>query len=256
MLMQTFALPRDITIIGYRAAVFTKNGMQLPLKHLHHISVLNMSHPSAFCQNGYYLLAGTGAELSEGMFPHGFGVMVSKSSKLLAVGELYTQDDNIDDLMVSFELVLDPLGSERRGLDTLHISVTADCYEKLARASPEETEQGLMLPHGMVLRSVPVQFGQRVCVRYAHAHAHDYVVLMLLENKTRHLTLIRNVPNVSKHGMLRAFPADQVYSNEHGFEVEPLDEYELTMAYHRPLQDKGVRYAMASYLLYFTKGRC
>ncbi|MEP6936380.1 MAG: hypothetical protein ABI988_20960, partial [Nitrospirota bacterium] len=64
-----FQLPTDMYMVGYKTAVFTKDGTPLPKNYLHHILMLNNSKPSVSCAGEPLFFAGAGLEMTETRFP-------------------------------------------------------------------------------------------------------------------------------------------------------------------------------------------
>lgn len=251
-----FSVPTDLVIVGYQASVGTSDGLPLPKHYLHHVSVLDTTRPSTFCRGAPYLLGGSGVEMTEVRFPPGHGVAVAKGAKLLAVASFYDHVEPRRGVVIRLTLHLAPAGAPVIPMETHHISVTSDCYLRFAGAGTEETDEGLRLPHGVTTRSTEVSFPFDGCVKFAYAHAHDYLALMFLDNLSSRTTLLRTAPDLDEAGKLLGFSAEQVFSDITGFPINRRDRYRLTMVYHRPLHDSQERYGMATYLLYFTPSPC
>lgn len=251
-----FSVPNDLMIVGYRASVGTSDGTPLPRHYLHHVSVLDTTRPSTFCHGAPYLLGGSGVEMTEVRFPPGHGVAVAKGAKLLAVASFYDQVEPRRGVVIRLTLHLAPDGAPVTPMQTHHISVTSDCYLRFAEAGTDETDEGLRLSPGVTTRSTDVSFPFDGCVKYAYAHAHDYLAFMVLDNLSSNTTLLRTSPDLDQEGRLLGFSAGQVFSDSSGFPINRQDRYRLTMVYHRPLHDKQERYGMATYLLYLTPPPC
>lgn len=251
-----FPVPNDLVILGYQASVGTSDGTPLPTHYLHHVSVLDTTRPSTFCKGAPYLLGGSGVEMTEVRFPSGHGVPVAKGAKLLAVASFYDHVEPRRDVVIRLTLHLAPDGASVTPLQTHHISVTSDCYLRFAESGTDETDEGLRLSAGITTRTTEVSFPFDGCVKFAYAHAHDYLVLMVLDNLSSRKTLLRTTPDLDEEGKLLGFPTEQVFSDINGFSINRRDRYRLTMVYHRPLHDRQERYGMATYLLYFTPPPC
>jgi hypothetical protein len=126
----------------------------------------------------------------------------------------------------------------------------------LDQREEDETDEGILLRRGLMVKSTKVKFLVDGCVKFAYPHAHDNLVLLTLEDKTRRRTLLRTVPDVMQSGQLLGFPVSQIYTDGTGFAVNTADEYEIRMLYHRPLQNQREAYGMGNYLMYLTPGRC
>lgn len=252
-----FELSRDMSLIGFKSAVFTKDGKALPRQYLHHISVLNMNRESPYCQGMTYLVAGSGIEMYAARFPAGYGVKLAKGTKLIAVMAFYHNVPPTKDVMASFTMEMAPEGTPVQPMEAHNASISVDCYGKWdVKKAKDETDEGITLQPGVQVRTVPVKFQMDGCVKFAYPHGHDYLVLFTLENKTAQRTLLRTMPAAAPDGTLLGFPVQQVYADGAGFAVNTRDEYEVTMIYHRPLHDPGPRYGMANYLMYMTPGDC
>ena len=57
-----FQLPKDMYLVGYKSAVFTKDGTPLPQKYLHHILLMNLDKESVSCAGEPLFFAGAGLE--------------------------------------------------------------------------------------------------------------------------------------------------------------------------------------------------
>jgi len=78
-----FEFPEDRYLVGYKAAVFTKDGAPLPQNYLHHVMLLNKDKKSLQCPRQPFKL-GVGVEMTEVRFPDGYGVKLGKGEKLMA----------------------------------------------------------------------------------------------------------------------------------------------------------------------------
>ena len=56
----SFQLPKDMYMVGYKTAVFTKEGKPLSKNYLHHILMLNNSKQSVSCEGEPLFFAGAG----------------------------------------------------------------------------------------------------------------------------------------------------------------------------------------------------
>ena len=251
----SFVAPADLTIVGYRVHVRTRQGDPLPPSYLHHFSILDATRSSTFCEGAPYLLVGSGVEQTEAKFPAGYGLTVKKGARLLAVAAFYHEVPSSNGVVAELTLSLAPEGSPIEPLDTYLVSVTSDCYTRYVRAS-DETEEGLRLGPGIVTRSVPVSFPFEACIKYAYSHLHDFATLLTLSNSSRRHTLLRTVPDLTLDGKMRGIPQQQIYSDRAGFSMNPEDRYELSMIYYTPLQTSLPRYGMGMYILYLTRGPC
>jgi hypothetical protein len=151
---------------------------------------------------------------------------------------------------------LAPPGAQLEPLFAYHIGVNVGCYTKFHNRPADETSEGILLTPGVMVRSAPVRFLTDGCVKYAYPHGHDQLLLMTLENKTTRQTLLRTVPRVAADGTLIEFSSSQIYSDAGGFSVNMKDEYEMTMVYHKPLNDDRPTFGMANYNLYMTRKAC
>ena len=251
-----FELPRDMHLVAYKSQVFTKDGNPLPRQYLHHILLLNVTKESVSCPGEPLFFAGAGLETSEARFPAGYGVKLEKGKKLMAVVAFYHGAPPAKDVMASFTMEMAPDGTPIQPLDVYQVGVNVVCYSKFKARAPDETDEGIEVAPGVSVRSAPLKFLMDGCVKFAYPHGHDDLLLIALENKTRRETLLRTVPDVAPDGSFLAFRPHQVYSDPVGFPVSRLDEYEMTMIYHRPLQSPTVQHGMGNYLLYMTPGSC
>ena len=81
----SFQLPKDMYMVGYKTAVFTKAGKELPKNYLHHILMLNNDKPSVSCSGEPLFFAGAGLEMTETRFPEGYGVKLAKGEHLMSI---------------------------------------------------------------------------------------------------------------------------------------------------------------------------
>jgi hypothetical protein len=254
---QHFTLPKDMTLVGFHSSVHTKQGQPLSREYLHHVTVMNMDRESPYCRGMPYLVAGGGMEMVDATFPSGYGLKLTKGTRLMAVAAFYHRVPVAKDVMATFTMEMAPEGASLEPLEAHNASVSVDCYGNWqAKRAADETDEGIVLQPGLVVRSVPVKFHMDGCVKFAYPHGHDYLVLFILDDKTARRTLLRTMPLVTADGKLRGFNSEQVYSNGKGFFVSTEREYEVTMIYHRPLQDDVPRHGMANYFMYLTEGAC
>ena len=255
-----FTVPRDMTLGGFKAEIFTKEGTArekpLPRQYLHHITVLSFDRQKDFCHGAPYLVAGTGVEMTEARFPKGYGVKLKKGERLLALVSFYQNVPPTKDVIARFTMELLSKDLLVQELEPYHVSVTVNCYSTSSSMAKDETDEGVALTPGLQIRSKTVKFPKETCVKAAYPHGHDYLALMTLDNQTAGRTLLRTLPSSSLKGLLQGFPPHQIYENLQGFSVNSQDEYQMTMVYYRPLGDSGPRFGMASYLLYMTDGPC
>jgi hypothetical protein len=251
-----FQLPRDMYLVGYKSAVFTKDGKILPQNYLHHILMLNTDKESVSCPGEPLFFAGAGLEMTEARFPQGYGVKLDKGKKLMSVVAFYHKAPPTKDVMATFTMEMAPEGTPVKEMDVYQVGVNVVCYSKFGQRLKTETDEGIEINPGVTVLSSPVKFRMDGCVKFAYPHGHDQLLLITLENKTTKRTLLRTVPDVTQEGKFVAFQPHQVYRDDVGFSVNTRDEYEMTMVYHHPLQDSEVQHGMGNYLLYMTPGSC
>ncbi|WP_447984586.1 hypothetical protein [Nitrospira sp. Nam74] len=249
-----FTVPRDMFVTGYKATFSTSRGDPLPRKFIHHILLSKVTEANPACPGTLNFFGGLGFELTEATLPSGYGVKLTKGERVMALVALHEDLPDVDDAIVTLTMQIAAEGSDLEPLQSYHIGVNIGC--KTHDMAQDETEHGIKLPQGILVRTVPLKFMIDGCVKYAYPHAHDQLLLMTLENKTKQQTLLRTVPHVSSDGTLQFFPSDQVYSSPTGFSVNTADDYEVGMVYHLPLEDQTTRYGMANYNLYLTPGQC
>ena len=252
----SFQVPKDMYLIGYKSAVFTKDGKVLPQQYLHHILLLNTSRDSVSCPGEPLFFAGAGLEMTEARFPTGYGVKLRTSDKLKAVVAFYHKAPPTKDVMATFTMEMAPEGAEVQPMDVYQVGVNVVCYSKFAQRPNGETDEGMEVQPGVTILSAPLKFHMDGCVKFAYPHGHDQLLLIALDDKTARRTLLRTVPDVTADGTFIAFQPHQVFNDAVGFPVTTKSDYEMTMVYHHPLHDEEVQHAMGNYLLYMTPGSC
>lgn len=100
----SFQLPKDMHMVGYKTAVFTKEGKPLPKNYLHHILMLNNSKPSVSCDGEPLFFAGAGLEMTETLFPEGYGVKLAKGDHLMSIVAFYHKAPVTKDVMATFTM--------------------------------------------------------------------------------------------------------------------------------------------------------
>jgi hypothetical protein len=251
-----FSLPEDMTMVGFRSAVFTKDGTPLPRQYLHHILLINQDRESVSCANEPLFFAGAGLEMTEARFPPGYGVKIAKGEKLMAIVAFYHGVPPTKDVMASFTMEMAPKGAALQALEVYQVGVNTVCYSQFSKRRKDETDEGIEVQPGVQVDRAPLKFRMDGCVKFAYPHGHDQVLLIALENKTAPRTLLRTVPDVAADGSFLTFPPHQIYRDAKGFEVSTRDDYEMVMVHHRLLQDPRPNHGMGNYLLYMTPGRC
>lgn len=251
-----FSLPEDMTMVGYRSAVFTKDGAPLPRQYLHHILLINQDKESVSCAGEPLFFAGAGLEMSEARFPTGYGVKIAKGQKLMAIAAFYHGVPPTKDVMTSFTMEMAPKGAAVQALDVYQVGVNVVCYSLFGKRRKDESDEGIEIRPGVQVDTAPLKFRMEGCVKFAYPHGHDQVLLIALENKTARTTLLRTVPDVEADGSFLSFRPHQIFQDARGFEINTRDDYEMVMVHHRPLQDRRVNHGMGNYLLYMTPGQC
>lgn len=251
-----FALPEDMVMVGYRSAVFTKDGVALPRQYLHHILLINQDKESVSCANEPLFFAGAGLEMSEARFPAGYGVKIDKGQKLMAIAAFYHGVPPTKDVMASFTMEMAPKGTAVQALDVYQVGVNVVCYSQFGKRRTDETDEGIEVRLGVQVDKAPLKFRMDGCVKFAYPHGHDQALLIALENETAQRTLLRTVPDVAPDGAFLSFPPHQIYRSAQGFPVNTRDDYEMVMVHHRPLHDPHPNHGMGNYLLYMTPGEC
>ena len=251
-----FQLPKDMYMIGYKSAVFTKEGKPLPRNYLHHILMMNNDKPSVSCPGEPLFFGGAGLEMTEAAFPKGYGVKLSKGAHLMSVVAFYHKAPPTKDVMATFTMYMAPEGTPIKEMDVYQVGVNVVCYSKFGERGPDQTDEGIEIKPGVQIHSAPLKFLMDGCVKFAYPHGHDELLLIALENKTRKQTLLRTVPDVSQDGSFLEFLPHQVYKDEQGFPVTTEEDYEMVMVHHHPLHKKDVQHGMGNYLLYMTPGAC
>ena len=251
-----FQLPKDMYMIGYKSAVFTKDGKALPKNYLHHILMLNNDKPSVSCPGEPLFFSGAGLEMTEARFPDGYGVKLAKGQNLMSVVAFYHKAPTTKNVMASFTMYMAPEGKPIQEMDVYQVGVNVVCYSKFAQRGPDQTDEGIEIKSGVQVHTAPLKFSMDGCVKYAYPHGHDELLLIALENKTKKQTLLRTVPDVSLDGTFLEFQPHQVYKDATGFSVTTADDYEMVMVHHHPLQKEEFQHGMGNYLLYMTPGVC
>ncbi len=251
-----FQLPKDMHLVGYKSAVFTKDGKPLPQNYLHHILMLNNDKESVSCPGEPLFFAGAGLEMTEARFPDGYGVKLGKGTHLMSVVAFYHKAPPTKDVMATFTMYVAPEGAPIKDMDVYQVGVNIVCYSKFGQRGKDQTDEGMEIKPGVHILSAPLKFLMDGCVKFAYPHGHDELLLITLENKTTKRTLLRTVPDVAQDGTFLAFQPHQVFKDGRGFSVSTKEEYEMVMVYHHPLHDLRVHHGMGNYLLYMTPGAC
>jgi len=251
-----FQLPKDMYMVGYKSAVFTKDGKELPRNYLHHILMLNNTKPSVSCPGEPLFFAGAGLEMTEARFPEGYGVKLAKGDHLMSVVAFYHKAPPTKDVMATFTMQIAPESKPVKEMDVYQVGVNIVCYSKFGQRSADQTDEGIEIKHGVQVHSAPLKFLMDGCVKFAYPHGHDELLMIALENKTGKQTLLRTVPDVDLDGTFREFQPHQVYKDSQGFPVTKADDFQMVMVHHHPLHKPGFQYGMGNYLLYMTPGSC
>ncbi len=251
-----FQLPKDMYMIGYKSAVFTKAGKPLPRNYLHHILMMNNDKPSVSCPGEPLFFGGAGLEMTEAAFPKGYGVKLGKGEHLMSVVAFYHKAPPTKDVMATFTMYMAPEGTPIKEMDVYQVGVNVVCYSKFGERGPDQTDEGIEIKPGVQVHTAPLKFLMDGCVKFAYPHGHDELLLIALENKTRKQTLLRTVPDVLQDGTFLEFQPHQVYKDEQGFPVTKEEDYEMVMVHHHPLQKQEAQHGMGNYLLYMTPGTC
>jgi hypothetical protein len=251
-----FELPKDMYLVAYKSAVFTREGKPLPRQFLHHILLIDTERESVSCPGEPLFFAGAGLEMTEARFPPGTGVKLEKGKKLTALVAFYHKAPPTKDVMATFTMEMAPEGAAIQPMEVYQVGVNVVCYSKFDSRPKGETDEGIEIKPGVNVLSAPVKFRIDGCVRFAYPHGHDELLLIALEDKIAGRTLLRTVPDVGREGTFLSFSSDQVYSDPIGFSVNTRDDYEITMIYHHPLQNPEIQHGMGNYLLYMTRGGC
>lgn len=251
-----FQLPKDMYLVGYKAAVFTKDGKPLPQNYLHHILMLNNDKASVSCPGEPLFFAGAGLEMTEARFPEGYGVKLGKGQNLMSVVAFYHKAPLTKDVMATFTMYIAPEEAKIEEMDVYQVGVNIVCYSKFGQRGKNQTDEGIEIEPGVTTLSSPLKFLMDGCVKFAYPHGHDQLLLIALENKTRKQTLLRTVPDVGADGTFLAFQPHQIFKDSQGFPVSAKEEYEMVMVYHHPLHDSNIQHGMGNYLLYMTPGSC
>jgi hypothetical protein len=251
-----FQLPKDMYLVGFKSAVFTKDGKLLPQQYLHHILLINNDKESVSCPGEPLFFAGAGLEMTEARFPAGYGVKLAKGHRFMAVVAFYHKAPPAKDVMATFTMEMAPEGVPIKEMDVYQVGVNIVCYSKFGQRGEDQTDEGIEIKPGVHTVSAPLKFKMDGCVKFAYPHGHDELLLIALENKTAKRTLLRTVPDVAIDGAFLAFQPHQVFKDARGFSVTMKEDYEMVMVYHHPLHDSRIQHGMGNYLLYMTPGAC
>ena len=251
-----FQLPKDMYMVGYKTAVFTKEGKPLPKNYLHHILMLNNDKPSVSCEGEPLFFAGAGLEMTEARFPAGFGVKLAKGEHLMSIVAFYHKAPITKDVMATFTMYMAPEGASVKEMDVYQVGINIVCFSKFSQRGPDQTDEGIEITTGVQVHRAPLKFSMDGCVKFAYPHGHDELLMIGLDNKTKKQTLLRTVPDVTQDGTFREFLPHQVYKDSQGFPVTKAADYEMVMVHHHPLQKQEAQHGMGNYLLYMTPGAC
>jgi hypothetical protein len=251
-----FQLPKDMYMVGYKSAVFTKEGKELPRNYLHHILMLNNDKPSVSCPGEPLFFAGAGLEMTEARFPEGYGVKLGQGEHLMSIVAFYHKAPPTKNVMATFTMYMAPESKPVKEMDVYQVGVNIVCYSKFGQRGANQTDEGIEIGPGVQVHSAPLKFLMDGCVKFAYPHGHDELLMIALENKTRKQTLLRTVPDVDLNGTFREFLSHQVYKDSDGFPVTRAEDYEMVMVHHHPLHKEELQHGMGNYLLYMTPGAC
>jgi hypothetical protein len=251
-----FQLPEDMYMVGYKSAVFTKEGKELPRNYLHHILMLNNTKPSVSCPGEPLFFAGAGLEMTEARFPDGYGVKLAKGDHLMSVVAFYHKAPPTKNVMASFTMYMAPKSKPVKEMDVYQVGVNIVCYSKFGSRGADQTDEGIEIRPGVQVHTAPLKFSMDGCVKFAYPHGHDELLMIALEDKANKRTLLRTVPDVDLDGTFREFQPHQVYKDARGFSVMQSGDYDMVMVHHHPLQKTEFQHGMGNYLLYMTPGAC
>ena len=251
-----FQLPKDMYMVGYKSAVFTKDGKPLPRNYLHHILMLNNDKASVSCPGEPLFFSGAGLEMTEANFPDGYAVKLGKGQHLTSVVAFYHKAPPTKGVMASFTMYMAPEGTPVKEMDVYQVGVNIVCYSKFGDRGPDQTDEGIEIKPGVQVHTAPLKFLMDGCVKFAYPHGHDELLLIALDNKTKKQTLLRTVPDVAPDGTFLEFQPHQIYKDSQGFPVTSAEDYEMVMVHHHPLQKQEAQHGMGNYLLYMTPGAC
>ena len=251
-----FQLPKDMSMVGFKSDVFTKDGKKLPQNYLHHILMINNDKDSVACPGEPLFFGGAGLEMTEARFPDGYGVKLKKSDHLTALVAFYHKAPPTKDVMATWTMYFAPESKPTEAMDVYQVGVNVVCFSKFDERPADQTDEGVEIRHGVQVHTNPLKFRMDGCVKYAYPHGHDELLMIALENKTKKQTLLRTVPDVELDGTFREFLPHHVYQNRQGFPVTMADDYEMVMVYHHRLQKEKFQHGMGNYLLYMTPGAC
>ena len=251
-----FQLPKDMYLVGFKSAISTKDGKELPKNFLHHILMINNTKPSVSCPGEPLFFGGAGLEMTETKFPDGYGVKLAKTDRLMTVVAFYHGAPPTRDVIATFTMYFAPESKPVKELDVYQVGVNIVCYSKFSQRPADQTDEGIEIRHGVQVHTAPLKFLMDGCVKFAYPHGHDELLLIALENKTKKQTLLRTVPDVDMDGTFRGFQPHQVYKDPQGFPITKEDDYEMVMVHHHPLHKQDFQHGMGNYLLYMTPGAC
>jgi len=257
-LKHSFDLPEDMYLVGYKIAVYLRDGTPARQKYLHHIALDNNDKESVSCQGQSYFFAGAGAEMTEARFPDGYGVRLGKGQKITAVVVFDHKAPPARDVTLSFIMEMAPEGVTIQPMEVYLVGVNVSCHSEFGKLAKKDEKlgEGILIKPGLDVLSTPLKFRMDGCIKFAYPHGHDQLILITLDNKTTGKTLLRTVPDVARDGAFITFQSHQVYKDPIGFPVNTKDDYEVTMVYHNSLDDKREQYGMGNYILYMTPGPC
>jgi hypothetical protein len=251
-----FQLPEDKYLVGFKAALSTIDGKELPRNYLHHILMINNTKPSVSCPGEPLFFGGAGLEMSETQFPDGYGVKLAKNDKLMTVVAFYHGAPPTKNVIATFTMEFAPKAKPVKEMEIYQVGVNIVCFTKFGDRPADQTDEGIEIGPGVQVRTAPLKFSMDGCVKYAYPHGHDELLMIALENKTKKQTLLRTVPDVERDGTIREFLSHQVYKDSQGFPISKADDYEMVMVYHHSLQKTEPQHGMGNYLLYMTPGAC
>ena len=254
--LHTFEIPKDLMVTGWKPAVFTSDGTLLPKKYLHHMVFLELEKPNFACPGEPYYFAASGQEMLDVSLPEGYGIELKKGAKIMTAVAFYHEVPPTKNVMASFTMKLSPNNNRLQPLQAYYIGVSFMCYSDFSGYEGSQTDEGILLPPGLQVHSKRFTFKMEGCVKFAYPHGHDHMTLLALDNTTTAQTQLRTVPHMGPSGTFLDFPLDQIYSDQTGFEINTQDTYEITMVYHRALQNHNPTYGMGSYALYAVPGSC
>ncbi len=217
---QIWAIPFDGWLLAYHPSLVTADGSPVPGRVLHHTAFWNVDRSDFLCANKEEHIFGAGSEMTDWAEVPGFGYRVQKGDRIRVETMMYNPTAvSYENVYLEVRIPYHEAGAGQvRGVYPAWIDVSS-CGNS-----------GYDLPAGKSTKSGTVAVNFSGVLLGVGGHLHDYGRLLVLEDKSKKVTVATLPADLTAKGELVSVPV-VTFFEKGGYRLDKGDQLGVTATY-------------------------